>query len=145
MSLPNTTVAALFVAIFGQKMQFLEPINKNEKSFVQGGILFINIYLCSPFLIKLHPCFLVLLIYFAFNSNMSGFFFKKKMEFTLSVCSVCSLNESPDFGTSRRNNTVEKQPESSQEGFYCIFPFYQKLIGKAIYFPCGKLYYRMGI
>ena len=45
------------------------------------------------------------------------FLFLKK-EFTLSVFSVFSFKESIDFGTSRKNNTVEKQPDSLQSGFW---------------------------
>ena len=57
---------------------------------------------------------------------------KNKTEFTLSVFSVRSLNESPDFGASRKSNIVEKHPDSWQGGFYCIFPSYCKLMGKAM-------------
>ena len=106
-------------------------------------VYFCVIYIYIPFfLIKLHPCSLFLLMYFAFNSSMSGIdFFLTKTEFTVSVFSVCSLNESPDFGTIRKSNTVENQPQGSQGGFYCILPCYRKLMGKA----CGKLYCRTGI
>ena len=46
----------------------------------------------------------------AFNSSVSGIdFFLKKTEFTFSVFSVCSLNESPDFRASRKSNAVENQ------------------------------------
>ena len=67
---------------------------------------------------KLHP-FPLFLIYFALNYSMPGigFSFSLKKEFTLSVFSVFSFKESIDFGTSRKNNTVEKQPESSQSRF----------------------------
>ena len=94
---------------------------------------------------KLLPCTLLLLIYFAFSFSVSGIDIFFKTGFTLSVFSICSLNESPDFGTSRKSNTVQKQPESLQGGFYCFFPCYQKLMGKAMHFPCGKVYHRMGI
>ena len=40
---------------------------------------------------------------------------------------------------------MEKQPESSQGGLFCIFPYYGKLMGKAMHLPCGKVYHRMGI
>ena len=70
-----------------------------------------NIYLYSLFLMKLHPFLLLLSIYFALNSSMPG------EEFTLLVFPVFSFKEAIDFGTSRKNNTVEKQPESSQGGF----------------------------
>ena len=58
---------------------------------------------------------------------------------------ACSFKESPDFGRSWKNNAVEKQPESSQGGLFCIFPYYGKLMGKAMHLPCGKVYHRMGI
>ena len=77
-----------------------------------------NIHLYSLFLMKLHPFTLLLLIYFALNSSVPGIgfsFFKK--EFTLSGFFVFSFKESIDFGTRRKSNTVEKQPESSQSGF----------------------------
>ena len=51
---------------------------------------------------------------------------------TLSVFSVFSFKESIDFGISRNNYTLEKQRESSQGRFCCIFPCYQKLMVK----PC---------
>ena len=75
-----------------------------------------NTYLCSLFLMKLHPFPFLLLIYFALNSSVAGigFSFLKK-DFDLSVFSVFSFEESIDFGT--RKNTVEKQPERSQSGF----------------------------
>ena len=74
---------------------------------------------------KLHRFPLLRLIYFALNFSEPGIDFSfKKMEFTSSVFSVCSFKKSPDFGTIRNNNTVEKQPESSQGGFCGIFPCY---------------------
>ena len=78
-----------------------------------------NTYLYSLFLMKLHPFPLLLLIYFALNSSVPGisFSFFKKKEFTLSVFYVFSFKESLDFGTSRKNSTVEKQPERSQSEF----------------------------
>ena len=90
---------------------------------------------------KFHPCSFLLLIYFAFKSSESGIL--KKL--SLLVFSVCSLKESPDFETSRKSNTVENQPESSQGGSHCIFPCSQKLMEKAMHFPCGKVYHRMEI
>ena len=77
-----------------------------------------NIRLYSLFLMKLHPFTLLLLIYFALNFSVPGigFSFLKK-GFTLSGFSVFSFKESIGFGTFRKNNTVEKQPESSQSGF----------------------------
>ena len=72
-----------------------------------------NIHLYSLFLMKLHPFTLLLLIYFALNSSVPGIgfsFFKKGVY--LIVVFVFSFKESIDFGTSRKNNTVEKQPES---------------------------------
>ena len=67
---------------------------------------------------KLRPCPLLLLIYFALNSSVPGFIFLfKNKEFTLSVFSVCSFKESPDIGTSRKINTVEKEAENSQVDF----------------------------
>ena len=72
-----------------------------------------NAYLYSLFLMKLHPFPLLLLIYFALNSSVPGIgfsFFKKGVY--LIVVFVFSFKESIDFGTSRKNNTVEKQPES---------------------------------
>ena len=103
----------------------MELIIKNEERFVHGGILLSNIYFYSSFLRKLHPCSPLLLIYFALNFSVPGiYFFLKKKEFTLSVFSVCSFEESADFGTNRNNNTVEKQSETSQGEFCCIFPCY---------------------
>ena len=75
-----------------------------------------NIYSYISILIKLHSCPLFLLKYFAFNSSGSEIY--------------CSIKESPDFGTTGRGDTVEKQPESSQGGFCCFFPCYWKLMGK---------------
>ena len=81
-------------------------------------MLLSNIYLYSLFLMKLHPFPLLLLICFALNSSVPGICFSfLKKEFTLSVFSVFSYKESIDFGTSSKNNTVGKQPESSQSVF----------------------------
>ena len=83
-----------------------------------GGMLLPNIYLYSLFLMKLHPFTLLLLIYFALNSSVPGigFSFFKKGVYLIGFF-VFSFKESIDFGTSRKSNTVEKQPESSQSGF----------------------------
>ena len=90
-----------------------------------GGMLLPNIYLYSLFLMKFHAFPLLVLLYFALNSSVPGIGFSfLKSEFTLSVFSVFSFKKSIDFGTSRNSNTVEKQPESSQGGFCCIFPCY---------------------
>ena len=77
---------------------------------------------------KLHPFTLLLLIYFAVNSSVprTGFSFFKK-----GVCLIgFFFKESIDFGTSRKSNTVEKQPERSQSGFWwekpCISPVVTK-------------------
>ena len=71
---------------------------------------------------KLHPHPILLLIYFALNlAYVESNFLSLKKKFTLSVFSVCSLKDSPNFGTIRNNNVVEKQPGSSQGGFCCIF------------------------
>ena len=40
-----------------------------------------------------------------------------KTEFNLSFFSVYFLNETPNFGTSRKSHIAEKQPESSQDGY----------------------------
>ena len=83
-------------------------------------MLLTNIGLYSLFLMKLHPFTLLLLIYFALNSSVPGigFSFFKKGVYLIGFF-VFSFKESIDFGTSRKSNTVEKQPESSQSGF-CI-------------------------
>ena len=79
----------------------------------------------SSYLMKVHPCPLLPLLHFALNSNVPGigFSFFLKKEFTLLVF---SFKEAIDFGTSRnrKNNTMEKQLESSQGGFCCIFLCY---------------------
>ena len=72
-----------------------------------------NIHLYSLFLMKLHPFTFLLLICFALNSSVPELVFL----FTLSGSSVFSFKESIDFGTIRKNNTMEKQPESLQSGF----------------------------
>ena len=77
--LSNTTVAALFFKIFGWEM-----IIKNDERFVQVAyfclLLFIFIVI---FLMKLHPCPLLLLIYFASNSSIPGidFFLEKSLPY----------------------------------------------------------------
>ena len=53
-------------------MQFLVLIIKNEERFVKGGIFLLNIYLYFSFLMKLHPCPLLLFIYCALNSSVPG-------------------------------------------------------------------------
>ena len=84
-----------------------------------GGMLLPNIFLYSLFLIKLHPFPFVLLKYFALNSSVpgSGFSFFQKRSLPYQFFSIFPFKKSIDFGTSRTNNTVEKQPESSQSGF----------------------------
>ena len=68
-----------------------------------------NTYLYSLFLMKLHPFPLLLLIYFALNSSVSGigFSFFKKGVYLIGVFCF-SFKESIGFGTSRKNNTVQK-------------------------------------
>ena len=64
---------------------------------------------------QLHPYPLLPLIYFAFNISLSGidyFFICLPGVYFISFF-YCSVIESPDFRTDRKNNTVEKQPESS--------------------------------
>ena len=39
---------------------------------------------------------------------------------------------------------MEKKPDILQGGFCYIFPCYQKLMGKTMHFPCGKVYHKMG-
>ena len=70
--------------------------------------------------------------------------FINRKEFTLLAFSVCSVNEWPNFETSRKRNTVEKQPESSQGGIYCIFTCCWKMMGNVMLFPCGKVCHRIG-
>ena len=53
------------VVVFG-------AVVKNKEIFVQGGIVLHNVHLYSSFLIKLHLCPLLLLIYFAFSPSLSG-------------------------------------------------------------------------
>ena len=38
--LRNTTIAALFVSVFGYKMYFFEPIIKNKRKFCEGCYTF---------------------------------------------------------------------------------------------------------
>ena len=75
---------------------------------------------------KLHPCPFLLLIYYVLNSSMPGIdsSFKKNGVYLIGFFSVCSFKESPDFGISRNNNTVEKQPGISQGECCYIFPCY---------------------
>ena len=70
---------------------------------MQGRIILPNIYLN-------YICPLLLLIYLALNFSVPRADFSFLIK---SVFSVCSFKESPDFGTSRNNHTVEKQPKSS--------------------------------
>ena len=97
-------------------------IIKNKERFVEGGIVLLNIYLYPSVLMKLHPCPLLLLIYFALNYSVPGIDCFLKNGVYLIGFSASSFKESPHSGTSRNNNTVEKQPDSSQGGFCCIFP-----------------------
>ena len=52
-----------------------------------------------------------------------------RFEFQRAFCAF-SFKESIDFGTSRNNNTVEKQPESTQGEFCCNFPMPWKIDGE---------------
>ena len=70
----------------------------------------------------------------------SSFF--KKSSLPYQFFSVFFLKESPDFGTSRNNHTVEKQLES---WFLPHFPVLLEIDGKSHAFLCGKLYHTMGI
>ena len=61
---------------------------------------------------------LLLLIYLALNSSVPGIgfsFFEKGVYLIGFFC--FSFKESIDFGTSRKDNTVKKPPESSQNGY----------------------------
>ena len=131
--LPNTMLAAIFIKL---------KICVGWHTFAEHIFIFL-------LLVKLHLCPLLLLIYFALNSSMPGidisFFQKKKKRVYLTAFSVFSFKESPNFETSRNNHTVEKQYESSQGGFCCIFKCYLKLMGKTMHFPCGEVYHKMGI
>ena len=63
------------------------------------------------------------------------------MEFTLSLFSVCSFKESPDFGTSRKNNTVEK-PESPQSEFCSKYTIGWESDGRKVPILLGKYGYQ---
>ena len=96
-----------------------------------------DIHLYSLFLMKLHPFTLLLLIYFALNSSVSGigFSFFKKGVYLIGFF-FFFFKESIDFGTSRKINTVQKTRELTKS----------ILIGKTMHFPCGnKIYHKMGI
>ena len=69
-------VATLFIKMFGWEIKFLELVIKYQETFVWGGILLPNIYSYSSFLMKLHLCPLLLLMYFAFNSSVAGIYFR---------------------------------------------------------------------
>ena len=88
---------------------------------------------------KLHPCPLLPLIYFTFNSSVSGIDFFFKWSLLSQGFLFFLLRNHQILQGSRKNNTVKKQSESSQGGFCCIFPGYWKLTGKALYFLCGKV------
>ena len=94
---------------------------------------------------KLHPYFLLLLIYFALKSTASGLDFILRKRSLFYVFPGCSFKESPNFATSRKKNTVEKQTKSLHGEFCCIFPCYGKLMRKTMNFACGKVYHWMGI
>ena len=126
-------------------MQLLELIIKNKERFVQSGVLLPNIYLYFSVLMKLRLCSLLLLIYFALNSSVPRidlFFFKE--EFTLSVFSVCSFKESPDFGTSRINHTMEKQELTGRAHRVDFVQFY-RAIRNSWEKPCVSLVVKCSI
>ena len=120
-------------------MQFSELIIKNKERFVQGGILLSNIFLHSSFLMKLLPRLLLLLIYFALSFSVLGIdfsFFKKRVYLIGFFCLFFS--GITRFWNKQKQQFCEKQADSSQGGFCCISPCYQKLIEKAMHFPCSK-------
>ena len=91
-----------------------------------------NVCLYSLLVMKLHPFPLFLLLYFALNSSVPGigFSFFKKGVYLIGFSCAFSFKESIHFGTSRNNNTVEKQPESTQGEFCCNFPMPWKIDGE---------------
>ena len=88
---------------------------------------------------KLHSCPLLPLIYFTFNSSVSGIDFFVKWNLLDLGFLFFLLRNHQILQRSRKNNTVKKRSESSQGGFCGIFPGYWKLMGKALYFLCGKV------
>ena len=90
--LPNITVAAHFLKFFGQETNFLSWLLKIRKEFCRVGY-FCLIYICIPLFWWrfIHTSFF--LIYFTLNPSFPLIDFSfKKMEFTLSVFTVCLKN-----------------------------------------------------
>ena len=99
---------------------------------------FCEIYIYIPYFWwnEIHSLFFYWYIFLWILACLELFFFLEK-EFNLSVFSVFSFKESIDFGTSKKNNTVKKNPTELTEWI---------LIGKTMHFPCGnKVYHEMGI
>ena len=94
---------------------------------------------------KIHPCPCLLLIYFTFNSSMSGidFPFLKKWSLLYWFFLFALLRNHQIL--EQVEKIVEKQSESSPGGFCCNFPCYWKLMRKVMHLTCGKVYHRMGI
>ena len=123
----NTMVAAHFVKIFESEMFVLSWLLKIRKDLCRVAC-FCLIYIYIPYFWwnYIHSLFFFWYILLWIPACLELVFLFLKKEFTLSGFFVFSFKEPIDFGTSRKSNTVEKQPESSQSGFWwekpCISP-----------------------
>ena len=104
--------------IFGWEMYFLELIFKNKYRVCRvASFCVIYIYFLYFWWNYIHSLFFFWYVLLWISGYLELVFVFLKKEFTLSVFSVFSFKQSIDFGISRKNNTVERQPESSQSEF----------------------------
>ena len=125
--LPNTMLAAIFIKFFGGKCSFWSWLLKMRKDLRRVAYFCWKYIYIPPFgEITSMPSSSFDIFCFEFQHawNWHFFFSKKKKRVDLTAFSVFSFKESPNFETSRNNHTVEKQHESSQGGFCCIFLCY---------------------
>ena len=121
--LPNTMVLHFSLHFLGGKCSFWRWLLKINEDLC-GVAYFCLIYIYIPLLWVFFFWCILLWIPACLELIFLSFFFFKKRSLSGRFFSVCSFKESPDFGTSRYNHTVEKQLESSQGGFCCIFLCY---------------------
>ena len=111
----TNTLVHFSLKFLGRRCSFWRWLLKIRKDFCKHGWhAFVTSIPYSSFVI----------FCFEFQRTWNWFFFFQKKKFTLSVFSVFYFTKSIDFVTSGNNYTVEKQTESSQGGFCCIFPCY---------------------
>ena len=116
----NTTVAAPFVKIFGRRRcSFWSWLLKIRKDLCSVAC-FCLIYIYIPYFWRnyIHSLFFFWYIFLWIPACLELVFLFLKKEFTSSGFFAFSFKESIDFGTSRKSNSVEKQPESSQGRFW---------------------------